>query len=334
MKKLSIIIPIYNRKKYIDDTIQSCLDQGYEDMEVIIVDDGSTDGLGEYLKKYNDRIRYYFQKNQGAPAARNQGLSLSCGEYILFLDAGECLEKDILERMMALTENDVQLVVGNFTKKYGEGIIKKQEHISEDKVHVGDDCYSFCCLAPQLSTKIYKKDCIIEYGVFFSDLHIGQDLNFFMKYLLNCEKIHTIPDYVFCANMIDGGISMTYNDSIAGIVDAFLDIEKYIGENREYKRKYQIFRDIEYYHLFWQIIKAPRIKEKKLRKKVVDRLLAEYDRVDSAIGGVRNESLVKYYNDLRIIKRLKMIWTSNCFHVVYGEFFELKEKARFRRKNK
>ncbi|PJA94745.1 hypothetical protein CO130_02855, partial [Candidatus Jorgensenbacteria bacterium CG_4_9_14_3_um_filter_38_10] len=85
---VSIIIPAYNAEKYIQRALESALAQTYKDIEIIVIDDGSTDKTAEIIKTYQDpRIIYFFQKNQGQGPARNNGIKKSQGEYITFLDA-------------------------------------------------------------------------------------------------------------------------------------------------------------------------------------------------------------------------------------------------------
>lgn len=90
---VSVIVPTYNYSRYIGRTLSSVLAQTYKDFEVIIVDDGSTDKTKEVVETFQDaRIRYFFQKNQGACVARNRGVREAKGEYFLFEDADDMLE--------------------------------------------------------------------------------------------------------------------------------------------------------------------------------------------------------------------------------------------------
>lgn len=94
MPKVSVIIPTYNYDKYIEKAIDSVLDQTYRDIEIIVVDDGSTDNTREIIEtRYKERVRYFYQENKGAPAARNIGLHKAKGEYVIFLDADDQLSR-------------------------------------------------------------------------------------------------------------------------------------------------------------------------------------------------------------------------------------------------
>jgi glycosyltransferase involved in cell wall biosynthesis len=96
--KVSVVIPTYNRAAKVSDAIQSVLAQTVTDLEVIVIDDGSSDGTGKVLgETFGDRIRYYAQANQGASAARNKGITEARGEWIAFLDSDDLWEKDKLE---------------------------------------------------------------------------------------------------------------------------------------------------------------------------------------------------------------------------------------------
>ena len=96
--KVSVVIPTYNRADKVGKGIESCLAQTFTDLEVIVVDDGSSDGTGPILREtFGDRIRYFAQANQGASIARNKGIELARGEWIAFLDSDDLWEKDKLE---------------------------------------------------------------------------------------------------------------------------------------------------------------------------------------------------------------------------------------------
>lgn len=102
MPRVSVIIPTYNRKDYVQEAIDSVLAQTYTDYEIIVVDDGSTDGTGEALQaRYGDRIRYVWQENQGESVARNRGIEMAQGEFIATLDSDDLWLPRKLEKQVA-----------------------------------------------------------------------------------------------------------------------------------------------------------------------------------------------------------------------------------------
>ena len=111
MPTVSVCIPTYNRKTYLQQTIESVKAQTYRDYEIVIVDDGSTDGSGEMIKKLDCPIRYYWQENAGLPKTRNRLIRLARGKYISFLDSDDLLVPDALERLVAVAKTQSQDVI-------------------------------------------------------------------------------------------------------------------------------------------------------------------------------------------------------------------------------
>src|SRR5574338_1422711 len=95
--RVSIVIPVYNASNYIDECIQSALDQTYEDVEIIAVDDGSKDDSLQKLRKYSDKIKILTKENGGTPTALNAGIKIMSGEWFKWLSADDLLEKNTIE---------------------------------------------------------------------------------------------------------------------------------------------------------------------------------------------------------------------------------------------
>lgn len=115
--RISVIVPVYNAGKYIEECCHSVLAQTYDDWELILVDDGSTDNAGEICDKIaltDNRIKVIHQKNSGVTKARAKGVCSSTGKYIYFLDADDTIEGDTLEYMLSLFEENIDLVVSDY----------------------------------------------------------------------------------------------------------------------------------------------------------------------------------------------------------------------------
>ena len=118
MARVSVIIPTYNRAVFIADAIQSVLTQTYSDFEIIIVDDGSTDNTREVVGGFNDsRIKYIYQENQWAAAARNNGIRASNGEYLSFLDSDDILMENALKKGIQILDEHPE-VAFCYTQNY------------------------------------------------------------------------------------------------------------------------------------------------------------------------------------------------------------------------
>ncbi|WP_292402246.1 MULTISPECIES: glycosyltransferase family 2 protein [unclassified Methylophaga] len=95
---VSVVIPCFNRQEYIEQAINSALSQTYADIEIIVVDDGSTDSSIKVIERYGERVKLITQSNKGVSAARNTGFSSARGEFIIFLDSDDWLSEDIVEK--------------------------------------------------------------------------------------------------------------------------------------------------------------------------------------------------------------------------------------------
>lgn len=120
---ISVIVPIYNVEKYLNRCIDSILNQTYKNLEVILVDDGSTDNSINIIKSYNDdRIKIYSKKNGGLSDARNYGLDKANGNYVSFIDSDDFIELDMFEKMVQhLIDRDVDIVVCDMKYLYDDG---------------------------------------------------------------------------------------------------------------------------------------------------------------------------------------------------------------------
>jgi glycosyltransferase involved in cell wall biosynthesis len=98
---ISCIVPVHNGERFLSEALDSILGQTYQKIEVIVVDDGSTDGTESVTRRYGAKIRYHYQANAGAPAARDQGVRMSNGELVAFLDADDLWHSEKLERQLA-----------------------------------------------------------------------------------------------------------------------------------------------------------------------------------------------------------------------------------------
>jgi len=130
---VSVVMPTYNRRNYIRESLDSVLSQDFSDYEVIVVDDGSTDGTEKMVRPYQDRIRYIRQENRGAGAARNVGIRKARGQYIAFMDSDDLARPHHLKSLSSFLDRnpDCAMVVGN--GGYLEGNYRNRSTIISSK---------------------------------------------------------------------------------------------------------------------------------------------------------------------------------------------------------
>jgi len=107
--KVSVVIPTYNHARYLPYALDSVINQGYPNLEVLVIDDGSNDGTAELVKSYGSKINYIYKENGGTPSALNLGLSLATGKYVCWLSADDALIGEKVSKQVSLMESDPSL---------------------------------------------------------------------------------------------------------------------------------------------------------------------------------------------------------------------------------
>jgi len=133
---VAVIIPCYNAEKWVARAIQSVLDQGYPNLEAIVIDDGSTDNSLDVIRSFGDRIRWETSPNRGAPAARNRGLALTQAAYVMFLDADDYIEPGSIANWVG-TAHSADLILGCFASEHaGVREASRQPHSVADSYSI------------------------------------------------------------------------------------------------------------------------------------------------------------------------------------------------------
>ncbi len=186
---VSVVIPTYNREIFLMNCLNSIANQLYRPIEVIIVDDGSTDNSTSFInsfveewKKDDFLIKYLFQKNSGAPAARNNGFRNSKGDYIQFLDSDDMLDpKKIKTEIEYLQKNNLDLVYSK-AQRIDENGDKIDKFINTKLTNTSIDYFQG---AWQTMAALYKRKTIENNGLWNEDLHINQDWEYAERIIIN-----------------------------------------------------------------------------------------------------------------------------------------------------
>lgn len=209
MPKLSIIIPVYNVEKYLPKCLGSILEQPFKDLEVICVNDGSTDGSLDVLqkiKKNDDRVVIIDKKNEGSGIARNIGLSTAQGEYVYFIDSDDWLEDDALAKIIAKADElqtDI-LVFGGLSYYNGKGQNGAYSKNKLPKKYFGKvvsakDIKKGIFKFPSTAwTKLYRRSFLIKNEIKFQNIRAGQDQLPFFHSMITADRIAILPENIYC----------------------------------------------------------------------------------------------------------------------------------------
>ena len=203
--KVSVIIPIYNQEKYLPKALASLQNQTLQESEFICINDGSKDNSLDILLEYakNDkRIKIINQNNQGAGAARNQGLKIAKGKYIAFLDPDDYIEEDTLKTLYNRAETqNCDMLVFDFSRRSEDGKLLGEFQIKDYLKNIYDisENENFCWqdikegifgkLFPAAWNKFYKKDLIKNNKLYFAKTSLAEDMNFVFGATLNAKQI-------------------------------------------------------------------------------------------------------------------------------------------------
>ena len=211
MKKVSIIVPVYNSCEIISRCIESILQQTYYNLEILIIDDGSTDGSVDICREYelkHKRITFIPSSHAGVSLVRNIGLDKVTGDYVMFVDGDDYVKKTYVEKMVAgiEKESDCDMCICSYERViYGglypikplqkAGIYSKVRYLKNTLKDPGHHYFGV------LWNKIFKTEFIRKENIRFNkDISLGEDFVFSLEYLRNAKKVNVINDklYLYC----------------------------------------------------------------------------------------------------------------------------------------
>lgn len=226
MTKVSIIVPIYNTSEYLDKCITSLTNQTLTDIEIIMVNDGSTDNskkIVESWQKKDKRIKLYNKENGGQASARNLGLSVAKGEYIAFVDSDDYISEDMYQKLYQEAKtNNVDIVLCNYYLDYGTKIVESESLFNNDGEISPSD---YIISTPSPVNKLIKRSFLKDNNFLFPEGFIYEDLASIPILGIYKPTIKYLNSYLYY-----------YVQSPSSTM-----------RNSEYKEKYQdIFKAIEY----------------------------------------------------------------------------------------
>jgi len=300
MCRFSIIIPVYNTGEYLKKCLDSVFEQDFDDYEVIIVNDGSTDNsekiINDYLKKYSNII-YLNQKNSGLSMARNNGVLKATGEYLLFLDSDDFYEKNILRNLNREIDDDYDVVRFQIQDVFPDGRVVKYSDLVFSGLN-GFDSFKLLCLNHYVEVAwayCYRREYWIENNYKYLDGTYHEDFGLTPLVLINSNLTKSID--VFGYNYFKRESSITNGgnyDKIKKQADDFLIHFKFLKSEGS-----KISGDLSVFYSYIAnsvLIKATTLKGKDYKKyiKELKRINAFDMLLDDSIGRKIKKILIKF----------------------------------------
>lgn len=212
--KVSIIVPVYNTEKYLSQCVDSILRQTWSDWELLLVDDGSTDGSGALCDAYavqDERVRVFHQPNGGVSSARNYGVEQAQGDWVCYVDSDDEVMPDYVKDMADAIEGDTCLVMSNLSDSRHVGIL------NEDVVVRNQGMVHYLLSHSVLSVsgpvaKLFNRRLLMAHGLCFpSGIHYGEDMIYFFRYLNLVDTVVLRKKVNYIVRLREGSLSTRYN---------------------------------------------------------------------------------------------------------------------------
>ena len=234
---ISIIIPVYNVEKYLKECLESVINQTYINLEIILVDDGSTDGSGnicDEYKKRDPRIRVIHKENGGVSIARNLGLNYVNGQYIGFIDSDDYVEPEYCEKLLkSIKENNVQCALCKFDKVYE----KKNQNNTFESNYIMDanglimeildvqKGFGFC------TQKLWTKNALADIR-YNENIKVGEDSLFCIESCKNINKVFVVNEKLYHYRFNENSLVRKFDEKYAQkYLRAMKETKKYIDKN-------------------------------------------------------------------------------------------------------
>lgn len=314
MEKVSIILPAYNCQETIKKAIESTLEQTYKDIELIIINDGSTDSTENVCKKYIDydkRIIYKKIENSGVSYARNTGIEQATGKYLMFIDSDDFYSKNMVEEMVRTIEKDkVDLVSCNYNKIYPDKLIKSNKDYVEteeiyniNNLYIAIDMLNNSQAFKILWNKIYITQIVKTHNIKFDTrIFRGEDYKFNVDYFRYIKSLKIINTKLYYYHIGDNGLAKKYDEN---------EFNRRIS-NLNYQRDFYIERnyDLKYLNTLYILgcyASLLKMSDKSQKEKMISEIFSNQD----------VERALKYKNSGPILIRiLRLFLKFKCKHII------------------
>lgn len=254
--KISVIIPVFNAEKHLEECLKSVASQTFVNIEIICVNDGSTDAsleIMENFSNFDERIKIINRKNQGQGSARNEGLKVAKGDYVTFVDSDDKIEKTFLEKTYeSANSNNADICYCAYyvyyqsqnrpkfsNPKYRLDALKKYPHpfdfetLNQDVFKINFEVWS----------KLYKRDFLQKNNILVANTKLAEDVSFFCKCIFSAKKITAVFDQLYCYRKnVKSSLSENAALHMASLFESLKDVEDYVTSLKNYEKiKYSYY---------------------------------------------------------------------------------------------
>ena len=202
--KFSIIVAVYNIEKYISDCVESIVGQTYNNLEIILVNDGSTDGSLEALQRWeksDKRIKVVDKPNGGLSSARNEGLKHATGDYVAYIDGDDWIDVSMFETIASTLSNtgNVDMVTFSYADTYtiSRNLIPHIYNIEEGKVYKGNDFFEKSTFYVSAWSKVYSREFLTRSRLLFLEGRLHEDVSYTIPLCVLAEKVVNINKVLY-----------------------------------------------------------------------------------------------------------------------------------------
>lgn len=236
--KVSIIVPVYNAEEYLEECIESLMNQTYWEIEILLIDDGSKDQSGSICDKFADmdeRIKVIHQENQGLVNTWIRGTRESTGDYLCYVDSDDWIEKDMIETLLDYSNGDLaEMICSNISCDFPNRSVKEKNQLAagvyegeqldeiKRKKLLGNDPRT---IMPSRCTKLIAR-ALIENNIVFSDptIKMGEDLNIILPALLDCKRLVVVDEVFYHYRQYGSSMAHAYNSNLHAEIKQLIDI--------------------------------------------------------------------------------------------------------------
>lgn len=266
-KRVSIVLPTYNGENFLRKSIESCLSQTYKNIELIVINDCSTDRTEEIILSFNDsRIIYHKNEfNQKLPRSLNIGFDLAKGDYLTWTSDDNYYQEDAIEKLVnELEEFQVDLAYASYWTIDEENKITGERIVGEEKDILLDNVVKACFL--------YKREVLEKIGGYNPDLFLVEDYDYWIRIVLNRFKIRKINEKLYYYRFHEGSLTETRRKQISEALYQLLSIR--VKEFEQFKKKKYISGKV-----YLKLAKLSVIKNDGLAKKYISKAVSKTPRL-------------------------------------------------------